>query len=102
MIEDRLKNKLATPVAIFRGSAKANLESTANTMIGEQIVVEMPNSHWEGSEGYIPCGRALQKKPKKWNQSALSCNSAIGAEYSSLPDASLTLPEIATEVTDVS
>ena len=67
LIEDRLKNKLATPVAIFRGSAKENLASTANTMIGEQIVVEMPNSHWEGSEGYHTLWAeigALQKKAK--------------------------------------
>ena len=67
LIEDRLKNKLATPVAIFRGSAKANLASTVNTMIGEQIVVEMPNSHWEGSEGYHTLWAeigALQKKAK--------------------------------------
>ena len=67
LIEDRLKNKLATPVAIFRGSAKDNLESTANSVIGEQMIIEMPNARWEGSEGYHTLWSeiaALQKKAK--------------------------------------
>lgn len=67
LIEDRLKNKLATPVAIFRGSAKDNLESTANSVIGEQMIIEMPNARWEGSEGYHTLWgeiAALQKKAK--------------------------------------
>jgi len=44
-----------------------NLKNPVNTAIGEQIVVEMPNNHWVGSEGYHTLWAEigeLQKKAK--------------------------------------
>jgi len=52
LIEDRLKNKTATHVALFRGNGEKN-RSAATAEIMNELIVEMPNNHWVDSKGYF-------------------------------------------------
>ncbi|MGE4526574.1 MAG: hypothetical protein AB7D24_11895 [Sphaerochaeta sp.] len=49
--EYRLKNKMATNVAIFSGKAEENLKGKSE-IIGKELIVPMTNTVWEGSEGH--------------------------------------------------
>ena len=49
--EYRLKQKMATNVAIFSGNAAENVNGKTE-IIGKELIVPMTNAVWEGSEGH--------------------------------------------------
>ncbi len=72
LIEHRLKNKTATNVAIFGGKMNdSGMFKNKTRIIGEEIIVDMPNNHWEGSEGHAKLWKEikdLQAKALKESQ----------------------------------
>ena len=65
--EYRLKQKMATNVAIFSGNAAENVKGQTE-IIGKELIVPMTNSVWEGSEGHAKLWgeiKDLQAQAKK-------------------------------------
>lgn len=63
--EFRMKNNLATNVAIFSGNAEQNLKDQGAQTIGQQLVVPMTNAVWEGSEGHARLWNEIKKLQEK-------------------------------------
>ena len=77
--EYRLKQKMATNVAIFSGNAAENVKGQTE-IIGKELIVPMTNSVWEGSEGYAKLWseiKDLQDKARK--EMAVNANQAPSA-----------------------
>ena len=65
--EYRMKQKMATNVAIFSGNAAENVKGQTE-IIGKELIVPMTNSVWEGSEGHAKLWgeiKDLQAQAKK-------------------------------------
>ena len=65
--EYRLKQKMATNVAIFSGNAAENVKGQTE-IIGKELIVPMTNTVWEGSEGHAKLWgeiKDLQAQAKK-------------------------------------
>ena len=65
--EYRIKQKMATNVAIFSGNAEENVKGKTE-IIGKELIVPMTNSVWEGSEGHAKLWgeiKDLQAQAKK-------------------------------------
>jgi hypothetical protein len=65
--EYRLKQKMATNVAIFSGNAAENVKGRTE-IIGKELIVPMTNTVWEGSEGHAKLWgeiKDLQAQAKK-------------------------------------
>ena len=65
--EYRLKQKMATNIAIFSGNAAENVKGQTE-IIGKELIVPMTNSVWEGSEGHAKLWgeiKDLQAQAKK-------------------------------------
>ena len=64
IIEERLKNKMATHAVVFGGNASDNLSAKAPVVLN-QAIVEMTGNHWVGSAGNVKLWdeiKVLQKK----------------------------------------
>ena len=65
--EYRMKQKMATNVAIFSGNAAENVKGQTE-IIGKELIVPMTNTVWEGSEGHAKLWgeiKDLQAQAKK-------------------------------------
>lgn len=76
LVEHRLKNKTATNVAIFRGSARDNLKDATPKTFGEEIVVEMASNKWEGSEGHAKLWKEIKDLQAKAQKEMTATNAA--------------------------
>jgi len=64
IIEERLKNKMATHAVVFGGNASDNLKASTPVVL-DQAIVEMTGNHWVGSAGNVKLWdeiKVLQKK----------------------------------------
>jgi hypothetical protein len=66
LVDYRLKHKTATNVAIFGGNmTDTNMFKSKTKTFGEEIIVDMPNNHWEGSEGHAKLWKEIRELQNK-------------------------------------
>jgi len=83
--EYRVKQKMATNVAIFSGKAEDNVKDPHANIIGKELIVPMTNTVWEGSEGHAKLWGEIKDLQAK-AQSEMATNAAQAPSAATLEE----------------